>query len=212
MTEPPYLASCDADARVADFYNLHLELLPQPYLGRVNTAKVFVLLLNPGYNETETTIELNCRSLQDKLRESLDPAKSRLLHLDDEFDWTIGGKWMRRKILTPLSEQGVAREDLNRNLAIVEYFPYHSKTLSVKPDKLLKSQEYGFELVRQAIKNNALILLMRSEKLWLRAVPELAEYRQSGNCITRRSPRNAILSKGNLGEKNFARVVEALKS
>ena len=209
---PPYLASCDRNIKLADFYNLHVEILPQPYLGNVISAKVICLLLNPGCARTEDNVELDCRRLQEALRDNLDPAASRLVYLDDEFDWTSGGRWLRQKVLNPLSSHGVTRDDLDRNFAVVEYFPYHSKTFDVKLDEPLESQRYGFELVRQAINNGVIILLMRGGELWHKAVPELIPYQNSGNCITPHSTRNVILSEKNLGEKNFAKIVDVLKA
>lgn len=206
---PPYLAKCDQDIKLADFYSLRVELLPQPYLGNALSAKVICLLLNPGCSETEDNIELNCQKLQKALRDNLGSSEPRLVYLDDEFDWTSGGKWMRQKMLNPLSAYGVTRDDLNRNFAIIEYFPYHSKAFNVRLDEPLESQRYGFELVRQAIMNNAIVLLMRGKELWRKAVPELKEF---GNCITPHSTRNVILSEKNLGKEQFAKVVAALKS
>ncbi len=209
---PPYLAKCDWDIKLADFYSLRVELLPQPYIGKVLSAKVICLLLNPGCGETEENVELDCQEFQQALRDNLDPAKSRLVHLDNQFDWTNGGKWLRQKIVNPLASHGVTRDDLDRNFAIIEYFPYHSKSANFNLSDPLESQRYGFELVRQAIRNNAIILIMRSEKLWFEAVPELASYRQTGNCILAHSSRNAILSEANLGAENFTKVIKALKS
>lgn len=206
---PPYLAKCDREIKLADFYNLRVELLPQPYLGNVGSAKVICLLLNPGCSGTEDNVELDCQRLQKALRDNLGSSESRLVYLDDEFDWTSGGKWMRQKILNPLSAYGVTRDDLNRNFAVVEYFPYHSKAFNVRLDEPLRSQRYGFELVRQAIMNNAIVLLMRGKELWHKAVPEL---QGSSNCITPHSTRNVILSEKNLGKEQFAKVVAALKS
>lgn len=206
---PPYLAKCDREIKLADFYNLHVELLPQPYLGDVLSARVICLLLNPGCSGSEDNIELNCCRLQKALRDNLSLSAPRLVYLDDEFDWTSGGKWMRQKILDPLSKHGVTRNDLNRNFAIVEYFPYHSRTFDVRLGAPLESQRYGFELVRRAIRDNAIILLMRGKELWREAVPELQEF---GNCIIPHSTRNVILSERNLGKEQFAKVVEVLKS
>lgn len=73
---PPYLAECDQDIKLADFYNLHIELLPQPYFGNVISAKVVCLLLNPGYSRTEDIVELDCRKLQQALRDNLDSTTS----------------------------------------------------------------------------------------------------------------------------------------
>ena len=44
--KPPYLAKCDRDIKLADFYSLRVELLPQPYIGKVLSAKGICLLLN----------------------------------------------------------------------------------------------------------------------------------------------------------------------
>lgn len=209
---PPYLAECDQDIKLADFYNLHIELLPQPYFGNVISAKVVCLLLNPGYSRTEDIVELDCRKLQQALRDNLDSTTSWLVHLDDEFDWTSGGQWFRQKIFNPLSRHGVTCDGLNRNFAVVEYFPYYSSTFDIKLNKPLESQHYGFELVRQAISNNATILLMRGKKLWRQAVPELVHYQKSGDYITPHSSRNVILSEKNLGKENFTKIVEALKT
>lgn len=209
---PPYLAGCDKDIKFTDFYNLRLELLPQPYLGNVSSAKVICLLLNPGCSAAEDSIELNCQNLQQALRDNLSSTGTRLVYLDDEFDWTSGGEWIRRNILNPLSRHGVTRDDLNRNFAIVEYFSYHSKTFESRLKAPLESQQYSFALVRQAIESGAIILLMRGEKWWLKDVPELKAYRQTGNCIVPHSTRSASLSEKNLGAENFAKVVRALKT
>jgi len=49
-------------------------------------------------------------------------------------------------------------------------------------------------------------LLRRSRKLWIAAVPELAQY----NDITLRSPRSPYLTPGQMGTSEFTRVIEAL--
>lgn len=209
--KPPYIAACDNDMKVVKFPNIHTEILPQPYLGNVDSAKVICLLLNPGYSEAEGGIELNCQKFQQALSDNLDCTKPCLVHLNEYYDWTTGGKWLRR-ILKPLLKRGVTYEQLEHNFAIIEYFPYHSKTFNVKQGKPLKSQLYGFDLVKQAIERGAIILIMRSETRWLDAVPELVEYQKSNNYIIAHNKRNAILSEANLGRENFARIVNALKS
>lgn len=110
------------------------------------------------------------------------------------------------------TEQNGLKEDLNRNFAIVEYFPYHSRDFDIKLKEPLESQYYGFELVRQAIKNEAIILLMRGQKLWREAVREPRPYQQSGNRIVPHSMRNVTISENNLGKDNFVRIIKALQS
>jgi|GEM_PF-1287158 len=205
---PPYLAPCDQDMKLRDFYDLRLELLPQPYMGNLETAKVIILLLNPGYTTSESGVELQSGNLQRTLRENLDPAKSKLFFIDDNFDWTAGGRWWKSKI-GALLDAGVSKDDIYRNLAVVEYFPYHSAEFNLKLDITLPSQEYGFEAVRNAVKRGATILLMRGDKRWFKAVPELKEY---PNVIKPKSTRNAVLSENNLGAENFKKLVDSLSN
>ena len=40
----------------------------------------------------------------------------------------------------------------------------------------MPSQEYGFNLVRQAVERGALIIGLRSERLWKEAVPALTDH------------------------------------
>ena len=47
--------------------------------------------------------------------------------------------------------------------------------------------------------------MMRSEKLWLKAVPELED-----NYIMPHNKRNVIISPGNMGQENFDIILQRL--
>jgi hypothetical protein len=209
--KPPFLAPCDKDVTVklSDFYDLHLELLPSPFSGNIDTAKVVMLLLNPGYIGAESDIELRSSVLQQAFLDNLDPQKSKLFAIAPEFDWTAGGKWLQEK-LAGLFKAGVSHDDIYKNFMIVEYFPYHSATFNVKPGTELPSQKYSFELVEKAIDKGAMILLMRGKNWWYDAVPRLEKY---PNLIKKpNSLRNVVISENNLGKDNFNKLVKLLKS
>ena len=70
----------------------------------------------------------------------------------------------------------------------------------------LASQQYSFGLVRQALQRDAVIILLRSERLWFAAMPELASYRRLYRI---KNPQNPTLSVRNCPE-GYDRVVEAL--
>jgi hypothetical protein len=75
----------------------------------------------------------------------------------------------------------------------VEYFPYHSRRFK-KPVQNLPSQQYGFHLVHRAIDRGAIIILMRSKRLWLEAVSQLHGY---SRLFELRNPQNPAISPRN---------------
>lgn len=190
--------------KVEDRYKIHLELLPEPYLGNPN-AEVLLLSLNPGFS----TDDAKFHHSNDYFKTS---SRINLLHGEQEYPFFFldpqivkvrGRRWWDRKLSPLVDIFGAAK--VASHVCCVEFFPYHSaKYKSIGPP--LPSQEYSFSLVRKGIERNALIVLMRSTEKWLRAVPELASYR----FYEVNSPRNAIVSRNNLPE-GFERIIESLQ-
>lgn len=81
-----------------------------------------------------------------------------------------GAVW-QREIWNPL------RKLLGRDphVFFVEFFPYHSAKGFKFPEHL-PSYEYRNYLIRKAMLENKLIIIMRSEVLWYKAIPELEYY------------------------------------
>ena len=81
-----------------------------------------------------------------------------------------GAVW-QREIWNPL------RKLLGRDphVFFVEFFPYHSAKGFRFPEDL-PSYEYRDYLIRKAMLENKLIIIMRSEVLWYKAIPELEYY------------------------------------
>jgi hypothetical protein len=73
--------------------------------------------------------------------------------------------------------------------------------------KRLPSQLFAFELVRDFIARRVPIVMMRSERLWLDAVPKLRGF----GYIRVRSPRSSHLSPGNLGAEAFELLAPAIE-
>jgi hypothetical protein len=134
---------------------------------------VVLLNLNPGYTP-------------DGPRIHHDPAfatrtRANLCHLPGEYPFYLldpevtgpGRAWWDSKLRFLIA--AVGREVVASSVLNVEYFPYHSRKF--KHRRLaLPSQAYGFALVREALARQAVVILLRGERLWLRAVPELARY------------------------------------
>jgi len=97
----------------------------------------------------------------------------------------------------------------------IQFFPYHSKKYKPIPKKILQnnnfeeylpSQEYNFQLVREAIHRNAIIVIPRAVKIWEKAIPELKSYQQK---YSTNSYGNIILSEKNLGN-GYSVIIENL--
>ncbi len=88
----------------------------------------------------------------------------------------------------------------------VEYFPYHSRRFQHRRVQV-PSQKYSFGLVRQALNRGAVIIVLRGQRLWLAAVPELQSYR---SLYRTNSVQNPILSPRNCPE-GYEHAAEVLR-
>ena len=184
---------------------LRFDTLPEPYVGGLNNAEVIFLALNPGFRDSDITINMTHPEFAEtnRLNQS-DPYGSNFYYFDGRFEET-GGYWWWKKQLNLLLNAGVTEQDVRDKVMLIEYLPYHSETAGKISNLIVPSQQFTFELVRVAIRRNKLIIMMRSEKLWLKAVPEL-----EGNYIMPHNKRNVIISPGNMGQENFDTILQKL--
>jgi len=207
-TIPPYILDFDKSeidnnkTNLNENTELHFELLPEPFLGDPH-APVVLLNRNPGYSPDDITyhrqpafIKLSRANLNHQLSDYsfylLNPSVS-----------APGRVWWDKKLRSLIRD--TSREIVSNNLACVEFFPYHSKKFGYH--KLsLPSQEYSFYLVQQAMARNAVIILMRSRKLWLSAIPGLVNYPL---LFSLRSVQNPMISPRNCPD-GYTSIIKAL--
>jgi len=128
--------------------NLHLGLYPCPVLGNLATARVFILLLNPGLGYTDYLAEsfhpgFTARALR-VARQDLEGEAFPFYFLDPSLCWHGGFQWWERK-LGPLASAlqphtgGYldALRFMANTLASLELVPYHSRIF--KAHNLVKS-------------------------------------------------------------------------
>ena len=178
--QQPYVLPQERDiitafnASASDKYQFHCELPPEPYLGNPE-AEIVLLNLNPGFSEHDAAFyaheNINLIWRKNLLHEGL---KFPFFMLDTNIpQHTAGPKWWSKKLKEPIILAG--RETVSERFCCIEYFPYHSQRYgSFKA--ILPSQKYNFHLVEKAIKRKAVIILMRSSRLWFSAVPDLEKY------------------------------------
>uniref|UniRef100_E6PIT0 Uncharacterized protein n=1 Tax=mine drainage metagenome TaxID=410659 RepID=E6PIT0_9ZZZZ len=88
----------------------------------------------------------------------------------------------------------------------LEYFGYHSRSFD-RTIPRVPTQKYSFELLRQAIRRDATIIVMRSRDLWFAAVPELID----ANAFTLNSWQSVYITEANC-PKGYADIVRRLSS
>jgi len=161
---------------------LHLDLLPIPFVGNLNTASVFLLMLNPGFGPHdyfgEYTVPEYRTALLDNLRQTW---SNTFLFLDPRFSWHGGYDYwhtkLRNVIITFAKSVGIsyghARQFFQAHIAVLELAPYHSVNFAV-PGRVLNSLRsvqlarafVHEELVPRAKSADCLVVVTRAVKNW----------------------------------------------
>ncbi len=178
---PPYVLPDDREQVLAfndrpgrlPTHKVHLEFLPQPYIGRID-APIVVLRLSPGHSPRDIrfTEDARCREVwrRNALHQPLDYP---FYPLDPLLAWTeSAGWWSRRlgRLIARFGERLVAEHVL-----CIHAFPYRSARFPGTRGTMV-SQKYGFWLAERAMERGALVLMANRARVWHRAVPALETY------------------------------------
>ena len=212
--KPPFILSCDADeiehfnTRQHDIkFKVILNEIPSPYIGNLESPVIF-LNLNPAYSpeESESSQVAQYRKI----------AQMNLLHqfadypfyvLDPSLKGTPSGyEWFNSRFSPLMHATGMSAKELSNKLFLVEFFPYRSQKCNWRGN-ILPSQRYALSLLEKAISRQATVIIMRSEKFWIDAVPALKTYPY---CYKLHSCQQVYISEKNLGTKEFNAVVEKI--
>lgn len=182
----------------------HLE--PFPYLGNPK-ANVLVLMANPGVNEKERNpkfrsnagkLEQNRKNLR---HEDLESIRSRI---DSPNEPEMESAWFKPRVRELVAETSVER--VTQGLFLVNFHAYHSRSWYPIPFTF-PTQHYSFDLVSEAVRRDALIIMSRNMLGWFTAVPRLFDHK---NRVEFESTRSVYLTEGNLGKSAFKKLVERL--
>ena len=188
--------------RIADENTLvRLGMMPEPFLGNP-AAPVILLGLNPGFSPDAHRNETG---------EFLALSRQNLHHAGGEYPFYLltpslevpGRFWWEKKLAHLIRTKGLRA--VARGLLCVEYFPYHS-TRFAHSRLNVPSQQYSFGLVRSALSRNAVIVIMRSERLWRAALPELNHYPR---CYCLQNPQNVVVTPNNCPD-GYGEILAAL--
>ena len=193
--------------RVSEDYLFIEDLPPEPYIGNPHTADIFLLALNPGYDGGEQKYLNEVPDLQKALIKNLKHQNDKypLFFLDEQFRESPGFKWWERILKPVLANTNDDYLLLSNKICELQFFPYHSR--KYKPlGHDIEAQQYTFGLLKNAIVNKKMIIILRSEKLWVKAVPELL-----GNYARLNSYQNVVISEKNLGKERFEHLISLIK-
>jgi len=209
-SQAPYLLEIDQKqiAAFAPRQNsnaaLQLSSIPEPFIGNPETARVVLLLLNPGHDKDDPAAHSNPQLKQAifrNLRHETQPFP--FYPLNPAFSEAPTARWWIPCTRVLKKETGLSYKDLSERLLAIEWFPYHSKSSGLPTRRVCESQEYTFDLARKMI-GNQFVLRMRSVNHWagvdkrFRDVPAL------------RNPQCCHISRRNTEPGVFEAIVKAL--
>jgi hypothetical protein len=213
--DPPYVL--DEDRPHIDAWNerrgakdervrLQLSVWPEPFLGS-RTAPVVMLAQNPAWPGGPPA-HIDDAKYEAALRGNLSDDSASHIHMgfQDVFAEN-SGLWWRPRWRSVMERSGLAFEEMAGKILAVQTHGYFSERWARLP-VTLPSQWFGFDLVRQAVARNAVIVVTRGWKDWAVAVPELLTYE---GAVRTNSPRGAYIMPRNLPPGTFERVVDAVR-
>jgi hypothetical protein len=162
---------------------LHLGLLPQPFLGDLRRASIYILGLNPGLGPGDYYAEYKVPKFRKALLANLKQKFKRdslpFLFLDPQYAWHGGFAWWHRKLAdviarlaqTRKEEFAKARAYLARELASIELVAYHSSKSAggwvrrLPFVSLARAFVHDFVIPRVR-RGEAVAIAIRQEKIW----------------------------------------------
>lgn len=207
----PYLLPSDREAvlienkSLKEFHKIRHNVLPEPYLGNPE-APIILLNLNPGYAEEDIPFYEQAHVHEMWRKNILHEASEYPFWLiDPSLDENVGGtKWWLKKFKEPIQIAGL--KNVANRICCIEWFPYHSHKFKQLKENL-DSQKYSFYLVEQAIKRNAIIVIMRSKNIWFESIPSLRNYKYK---YYLNSAQNVAISRKNC-PKGFFMIEEIIQ-
>jgi len=232
---------------------LQIKYLPQPYMGDPTRAKIFLLNGNPNApddaknNPGELSQDDFNRDHRKVINDSydIDNPKNKekdypLYALNPDFEKYSIYRWWYDHLSCLIEAVGL--KTVSEKVFAAEYFPYFSKKFHYFPKKqpyfsknlsgepILESQEYTFNLVKEAIEAEKIIVIMRAKKKWynsikgvkgLKDVECLEDYKKKiyidvdgkeySRVIVLKNPRCVYVFSGNMQPGNFKIILKVLK-
>jgi hypothetical protein len=168
---------------------IQTHMTPAPYDGDPFSAKVVLLMNNPGYGYGNSVPEDHTLKIPGwplvGLSEMARP----------EFR-----DWYKRPFGYLIDQFGALF--VSNNVAIIQINPWASESFDIS--LVLPSRQHQVAIAKQALNRGALLIAGRSHKFWRESLGDKIYYA--------RNPRNPTLSEGGLPVEAFELLIKALKS
>lgn len=200
-----------------DIFKLRTSMMPAHFTGNILKSKILLLATNPGYVEKEVeNFYRNPKFIKERIMDLTFSSDSFISKDEEQIQespyWNQKLRWL-------IEEVGF--DNVSKNISLMQFNPYHSIKFrevakkyfkNTNSTNYLKSQNYGFQLLKYCINKDKLIVVLRSKKAWFKAVPELIEYEQNGKVITIKNKKQPSLSPNNFETENgFNKLIDKLK-
>lgn len=192
-------------------HRLLMQLAPEPWIGSPQ-AKVVILYANPG--ATDGDQEGRKQECADRINElSIANLRGQIndyphFFFNEELKESAGYKWYAKRFR--LLIEGSSVEEVSKGIMTCELAPYHSVNWR-KPSNDFATQKYTFEIVRQAVEDEKVILIIRGKDTWLENVPGLQKYLENGKAFLPSSRQCGYITRNNLGE-GFDAALKAIRN
>lgn len=213
-------------------YKLQLDVYPQHFVGDIDNAKIIILSLNPGYGTEYHDAYKNSTNYEQTIKENLE-MKRPFFHAFELANESYLGYWGNKMKCWVEGYDKKDNEELieslkkiTENIALAEFFPYHSISYNGMYDKLgegtssnsnrkikdyLPTQKFLFKKIKKRIddKNDELIIILtRSFAKWYKAIEGLRDYK---HCYEVNNTRNFSLKPAQIYKVHRDSVEDVLK-
>lgn len=205
--------------------------VPYPFQGNPLSAKVIILSLNPGYvprvNDYFAKILQHCPQLADGvmsfLRKNLQIRVREFMpevhgasdkHPNYQDAYNMFGDWYWYDILSKWTTEGLTKEDIFSNVALIQYIPYASEKAKDLPKGcVLPSQMFAKKLIRHiAETKDSIFVVPRAVIKWNVLLGSTwQKLEDEGRIIIGKNPLSQHLTANNLGEEPYRKIINHLK-
>lgn len=213
-------------------YKLQLDVYPQHFVGDIDNAKIIILSLNPGYGTEYHDAYTNSTNYEQTIKENLEMKRPffHAFELANESDLGYWGNKMKCWV------EGYEKKDneeiieslkkITKDIALAEFFPYHSMSYNDMYNKLgkgtspnsnrkikdyLPTQKFLFEKIKKRIDDKddkVIIILTRSFAKWYEAIEGLRDYK---HCYEVNNTRNFSLNPAQIYKVHRESVEDELR-
>jgi hypothetical protein len=182
---------------------LHLDIVPEPFLGNPN-GPVVLLGLNPGFTQGDDAVHLDPRFNA--------AARANLEHRHPNWPFYLldpslpspGQRWWKQRLRALIEVVGLSA--VASHVFVAEIHGYHSSRYSHR--LRVPSQDYTRSLILGALHRDAQIVILRGRRYWFAMIPELMS---SQRVALVRNVQNPVISPANCGD-TFGVIVSAIES